>query len=416
VTTDAGRLPASIPSRAFVPLLLAGTGLAGAYGTSFLLADHLRELGHQASMAGAIISAGTIATVVCALFAGRVAARIGLMTTITVAALVLAAAMTCFGLIGTHVAFAYAGGLLLGIGWSVFYVLSPVQVIQRLRPPDRIKYLTLLSGAQMLGLGLAPLIGRALQRPFGTLDGVYFAFAAICGVAAALLLVSRRAFGQQHNLADMPVVGLTRELAGQVMSARTALPIAMIGLAACVFAGLSTFQTLYADSRGFSPELFFAVFTATTVCLRFSLAALIGRVSPNRLVLVLFVATLAAVLLFRAEHHSVVLYALATVIFATGYGLTYSTLNSMVVNMAGDVRLSVPVASQVFTLAYFIGLFGFPYVGGMIIQSSGVNAALTVMAGIIVLNICLLIPLTRDNRLAAAGRAQPRPPLGQDAR
>ncbi|MDX8442333.1 hypothetical protein [Mesorhizobium australafricanum] len=57
------------------------------------------------------------------------------------------------------------------------------------------------------------------------------------------------------------------------------------------------------------------------------------------------------------------LYIAATILFATGYGLTYSTLNAMVVNLAGERDLSAPVASQVFTLGYFVGLFGFPYVG-----------------------------------------------------
>jgi hypothetical protein len=170
----------------------------------------------------------------------------------------------------------------------------------------------------------------------------------------------------------------------------------MIGLAASVFAGLSTFQSLYAESRGLSPETFFAVFTITTVGLRFSVAPLIGRIALGKLVLALFVATLAAVVLLRVNDHSLELYALATIVFATGYGLTYSALNSMVVNMAGDLGLSIAVTSQVFTLSYFVGLFGFPYVGGVVISSSGVNAVLALMAAIVLSNICLLTPLLRS--------------------
>ena len=310
------------------------------------------------------------------------------MPTLAMAALTLAAAMICFALIGTQMEIAYLGGLLLGIGWSVFYILAPVQVIHHLQPAARVKYLTLLSGAQMFGLGSAPLIGHAVDVQGGSLTTVYVGFAAACAAAAVIMIVAQ---GALRDLPQLPVtpMALTGALVAQIVRARTALPVAMIGLAACVFAGLSTFQTLYADSRGFSPAIFFLVFTITTVGLRFSVAPLIGRVALGRLVLALFVGTLVALVLLRVNQSSLVLYVLGAAIFAAGYGLTYSALNSMVVNMAGDRGLPISATSQVFTLAYFVGIFGFPYVGGAVIHRSGVNTALSLMAAIVVLNICL---------------------------
>jgi len=301
----AAALPVKIPGRAFVPFVVAGTVLAGAYGTTFLLADHLRALGHTASSAGAVVSVGTVATIASALVAGRLAERVGLMLMLAMSALTLAAAMICFALIGTHMEIAYLGGLLLGIGWSVFYILAPVEVIHHVQPAARIKYLTLLSGAQMFGLGSAPLIGRAVEAQVGSLAPLYVGFAATCAAAALIMIIAQRALRDQPQL-PMTAMALTGALVTQIVRARTALPVAMIGLAACVFAGLSTFQTLYADSRGLSPATFFLVFTLTTVGLRFSVAPLIGRVALGRLVLAVFVATLAALVLLRANEGSLV--------------------------------------------------------------------------------------------------------------
>src|SRR5205085_7904513 len=104
-------------------------------------ADHLHELGYRASMAGAVVSAGTATTIAGALVAGRLAERWGLTKTLSAAALLLSAAMLCFGAIGSHAAIAYCGGVLLGLGWSVYYILAPVYLIQQVRSDARIKYL-----------------------------------------------------------------------------------------------------------------------------------------------------------------------------------------------------------------------------------------------------------------------------------
>lgn len=163
----------------------------------------------------------------------------------------------------------------------------------------------------------------------------------------------------------------------------------MMGFSACAFAGLSTFQSLYARPLQLAPDTFFLTFTVTTVALRFSVASLIGRLPLRPLALCLFLVTLAGIALLAVNPGSAWLYVGATVLFATGYGLTYSTLNAMVVNFAGESNLSIPVASQVFTLGYFAGAFGFPYVAGKLIAASGINLALGAMMALVAVNIVI---------------------------
>lgn len=379
------RLPASV----LAPYLLSAVALAVAYGASFLLADTLRATGFEASRAGTVISIGTVATLIGSIFAGKAAERAGILPLITGAALIMAAAMTCFSLIGVGgMMMAYAGGLLLGLGWAVFYMLAPIQLIHCLKPAARLEALTLLSGSQMLGIGIAAPLGHFLTRQFDGTGPAFAAYAGLCAMAAVFTLLVRRRLANRPQL-PMNAVALSFPSAASIARAKTVMPVLMMGLAACTFAGLSTFQSLYALPRDLTPDTFFLTFTITTVALRFSVASLIGKLPLGRLALALFLITLTGIVLLLANTGSAILYIVATILFATGYGLTYSTLNAMVVNFAGELNLSVPVASQVFTLGYFIGLFGFPYVAGTLIAAKGMDSALFVMMGLVAINVII---------------------------
>ncbi|SEP38604.1 Predicted arabinose efflux permease, MFS family [Methylobacterium sp. ap11] len=376
-----------LPTRLFAPYLASAVTLAMAYGSSFLLPDALSAAGHPASTAGAVVSVGTVATLVGSLVAGRLAERAGILPLIITAAAIMAAAMACFAMIGSGgLPLAYAGGLLLGLGWAVFYMLAPVQLIHCLRPAARLEALTLLSGSQMLGIGLSAPLGHLVADHVGGPARAYAVYAAFCALAAGFCLAIRKPMALQLQL-PMHAVALTITSILSVLRASTVVPVVMMGVAACTFAGLSTFQGLYAGSRGTTADVFFLTFTVATVVLRFSVASMIGSLPLARVALALFIATLLGLGLLVANEGSRTLYVVATILFATGYGLTYSTLNAMVVNLAGAKDLSVPVASQVFTLGYFIGLFGFPFVAGRVIAGYGIDAALVVMAALVAANI-----------------------------
>lgn len=379
-----------LPARLLIPYLLSALALAIAYGASFLLVDALRAAGFDAADAGTVISIGTVATLIGAGGAGRLARRAGILSVIAAAAMVMALAMACFALAGTAgIEVAYAGGVLLGLGWALFYMLAPIQLIHCLKPAARLEALTLLSGSQMLGLGLAAPLGHFLAGCLGGPAFTFAAYAVVCVVAGALAWGLRRPLARLPQL-PLDAVALTALAMARVLGSRAALPVLMMALSACTFAGLSTFQSLYARPLQLTPDTFFLTFTLTTVALRFSVASLIGRLPLRSLALGLFLLTLAGIALLAVNPGSAWLYVAATVLFATGYGLTYSTLNAMVVNLAGESNLSVPVASQVFTLGYFAGAFGFPYVAGRLISAHGIGAALGAMMALVTVNIAIM--------------------------
>ena len=340
-------------------------------------------------MAGAVISTGIVTMIVSSLFAGWAAQRIGLMSTIVAAAIVMSFSMLAFSFAQVDLRITFVGGLLLGLGWSAFYILAPLQIIHHLKPAARIKYLTFLSGGQMAGLGLASPIGHFIASRFGSFSGVYIGLACACLIAAIAFYAVRDRMKKTPRLSGAST-GLTPALVSSILRDVTWMPIVMIGLAACAFSALSTFQTAYAESRHLSPDLFFVTFTLTTVVARFALAPTISRLPVRRLAFALFSATLSALALFLFNRGSEILYVISTIIFAIGYGLSYSTLNGMAVNLAGERALSAPATSQVFTIAYFTGVFGFPYVAGTLVTHGGVNLMISVTIAIIVINLLML--------------------------
>ncbi|WP_208611616.1 MFS transporter [Paraburkholderia tuberum] len=362
--------------------------IAASYGTSFLLPEYLQSLGMNSDVAGAVISSGMVSTMICCCVAERIAQRIGVMPTIALASLVMAGSMLCFAAAPMDIRAVYAGGLLLGAGWSVFFILAPLQIIHHLCPNARIQYLTFVSGTQMAGLGMAAPLSRLIAQHTGSIALAYLLFAAACAVAAVCVKIAGEAMRDRSCL-PMTRVAITATDTLALLRARTAVLIAMIALAACVFAGLATYQTPYAVSRNLRPDLFFLTFTIISVALRLSLARTMGRIKPARLAHALFLLTGASLVLFLLNHGSTTLYIVATALFATGYGLSYSTLNGMAVNLAGDHGVSVPVTSQIFTLAYFIGLFGCPSLCGVLIHVFGADAMLVVLLGAVLANVVL---------------------------
>lgn len=381
--------PSAVSLEVSIPFMLGSISLAASYGSSFFLVEALRSIGQSATTAGAVISTGTIATILSSLVAGRIADLLGLMRTITFAAAMIAAAMISFASASILPLFAYVGGLLLGIGWSVFYILAPLQVLYHVQPEARIKYLTLLSGSQMLGIGLAVPLARTITEVFGSYIAAYALFAVACILGTILLELAGRTLAQAPQI-KMATVRLTFRGVLRAFKSNVRYPIIMIGVGSCVFAGLSTFQSLYASSRAQSPDTFFLVFTMTAVFLRFAAAPIIGRFRLERVAAFLFACTIAGLFILFLNVGSTAIYILGTAFFALGYGLSYSTLNSMVVHIAGIDETSFAISSQVFTLSYFIGLFGFPYIAGQIVKVSNFDCLLISMMMLIAANSALL--------------------------
>ena len=384
--TSSDELPKSI----LLPLLIGGVLLAACYGSTFMLADHLNLQGLDPTLAGSAVSAGILVTLGSAIFAGRLASRIGLVRSISISAVLMALAMISFSAAPIIPNAIFAGGVFLGTAWAVFYILAPLIVINMVTSSFRVKYLTFFSGAQMLGLGLSVPVSNLLIEKGILYSEIYAGLGALSFFSAILFLQGSRGDRTQNNTASY-----TLTLAGtaSIISNSTVLPAMMISLLACIFAGLATFQSLYAEPLGLTPVTFFLTFTLVTVILRFGVASKIAKLPIYKLAIGLILITMVSLGLFVINQGSVHLYVLASATFAVGYGLSYSTLNVIAVNIAEAKGLSIAASSQIFTLFYFVGIFGFPFIAGQLIAVSSVHTLLLSVIAVSVLALLIGIYL-----------------------
>ena len=362
----------ALPKWSFAVLLVTSVLLATCYGSTFMLADYLRLQGLEPTQAGSVISSGVIVTLICALFAGKLAERIGLIASLAIASVLMGLAMLSFSTAGKFFGVIYVGGILLGAGWAIFYILAPLIVINSVSSTARIKYLTYLSGAQMIGLGLSTPVGNLLVT-YGTNHQTIYIYLAILAIICPLLLIKISCI--EKNISKS-THRLTLSETIQVFTKSTLSPVMMILLLACIFSGLATFQSLYADTRGFDSSTFFIVFTFVTVVLRFGVASQLVKLPIYNLAIGLIILIVLSLMLLLFNKTNPILYIVSSVIFAIGYGLSYSTLNAIVVNTAEEHSLSTSSASQIFTLCYFVGIFGFPFIAGILIKIGTINSML----------------------------------------
>lgn len=176
-----------------------------------------------------------------------------------------------------------------------------------------------------------------------------------------------------------------------ILRSKAAFPIVMVGLGGAVFGGLSSFQISYAAERQLDYSLFFSGFVAAVIVGRLFLSGAALRCEPHITSLVLTCCVVAAiVLLMMIETHPIA-YVAAAALLGGGYGLTYSVINGLVANEAPSGL--VPQALLLFSLSYFVGVFGFPLIAGALIAEQGIRPMMIVT--LVIASINATIPLVR---------------------
>jgi len=172
--------------------------------------------------------------------------------------------------------------------------------------------------------------------------------------------------------ATAPVSKISWGACRRVLSSRAVFAIVMVGLGGCVFGGLSSFQTSYAAAHGLDYSLFFAGFVSAAISSRLLIAGYVVKRDAYVAACVLSGVMLGSILLLAFGVSGSASYLLAAVTLGVGYGLTYSVINGLVANEAPAGTTSQ--ALLLFSLAYFVGVFGFPWLAGWIIVEFGLPA------------------------------------------
>jgi MFS family permease len=113
-------------------------------------------------------------------------------------------------------------------------------------------------------------------------------------------------------------------------------------------------------------------------------AGFVVKRDPFRASCVLSGLMLASIVMFGFVVDSSFSYVLAAVMLGIGYGLTYSVINGLAANEAPNGTTAQSLL--LFSLSYFIGVFGFPLLAGKIIVEQGMPTLLLTVLAIASLN------------------------------
>jgi hypothetical protein len=104
------------------------------------------------------------------------------------------------------------------------------------------------------------------------------------------------------------------------------------------------------------------------------IAGWVVRRNPLATSAVLTTLMLIAVIGFDQWVSGSVSYGLTAALLGVGYGLNYSVINGLAANESPP--LLTAQALLLFSLSYFIGVFGFPFVASKVIAHAGVHGML----------------------------------------
>ncbi len=377
------------------PFLFAGTMLAAAgYGATFLLSAYYRAHGGSDVDTGLTLGAAMVGTFtgvpLVGWFSGRFdAARMSAVANCAVALGFLLLAFTTGGGFGL----ALVSGFFIGLGWGMFYIGAPMALSERVKDADRAFWFARFGAFQMAGIGGGPVILNLLVQQAGLSVETSFQVVGLACVSASVLLwtFGSVAPGGARGVALRPWVRSITVI-GRSSSVR---PILMVVLGACVFSGLFTFQTTLVEGTSANAASFFAVYAVTVVAARLTLARFLATLPQVHLATGLLISMiLGVVAMFGVGIHPA-FQILSAVLTGIGYGLVYSVIQTWAVNNTEPAYRHA--ALTWFVLSYFVGIFGFPVLGGWVLVHLGreVFLGMLLAAGIVELLIASSIGLRR---------------------
>lgn len=370
----------AVGGKLFALFCLASYLLSLSYGSTFLLSLLIHSRGGNEHDAGSVISMAMLSTFVAVLVSGHLADLLGAARSIALLGVLLVVACLGFALAPGFGEGLMFFGLSLGLGWGVFYTLGPIIVAMLVEPAQRAKYFALLSGSMMTGIGSGPLLGRAASALDFSLTAA-FHIAALASLVGVLIFWRLGRALSQHTA---PAAKISWSATRKVLSSRAVFAIIMVGLGGCVFGGLSSFQTSYATLHGLDYSLFFLGFMSAAINSRLLIAGIVVKRDPYWAACVLSGLMLVSIFLFGFRVSGNYSYLLAAVTLGVGYGLTYSVINGLAANEAPAGTTSQ--ALLLFSLAYFIGVFGFPLLAGKVIVEYGMPTLLMSVLAVALLN------------------------------
>jgi MFS family permease len=364
--------------------------IAGSYGLTLLLPAFITAAGGSPARAGLIYWSGALGAGAALILSGRLAERLGAGWSAAGGAVLYAIATGILAGGGVLGGGAYAAGLLLGAGWALFFTSAPITVSAMAGARQASTCFLVLAGFNALGMGAAPIAGQLLVQHGWSCRGV-FALAALLSACSAALL-----YGSARDLRPLAATAQARGgtsgrtgPARQVLASRSRPFLLMVLLGACVFTTMTAFQPALASGRSQSAPVFYAFYTLGVIVPRFTVTRLLARSRPAAMTTALLAGMCLSLGGFMLAGHNRVLYAISAAALGVSYGLVYPLIQTRAADSTpGELR---HWTLWYFSLAYFAGLYGFPFIASLVITLVGSQALMAVLLTISVAELAVSV-------------------------
>lgn len=368
-----------------------------AEGFFLLLPLYARHVGGNELDVGWILWGGAIGSI---LFVGATSRLLELLRPSAIAAFGCAAyavGAAIFAFSGHIGWYSYLAGFFQGAGVGLSVTSYPIVIQALIDDRKRSVHFSVLAAFGITGMGVSPVIANALTHHGISFNEIFLASAIMSLVCVGMFgVVSRMIHVAGHRGPQHAPRGALRT----VLTSEAIFPLCMVFLGACMFSSMMTFQTTFAVSKGLDFQVFYVCYIAATIVSRFTLSHAVNRANPYVMTALLLAVMCAALASFPFIGKSVLLYALASTLLGSSYGLVYPLLQAHAVNLTLP-HLREKVLAY-FSFSYFVAVFGFPLVGGWVIVRFGYDAfvLLLLAVGVIELGVAMAHWRSKENARA----------------
>jgi len=265
-------------------------------------------------------------------------------------------------------------GFFQGAGVGLCVTSYPIVITGLIEDARRSVHFSVLAAFGIAGMGVSPVLAAFLTKNGISFHQIFLASAIACLVCVAMFVVVNRmiAVAGHPVRADAPTGALRA-----VVKSEAAFPLIMVFLGASMFSSMMNFQTTFAVSRGLDFQVFYVCYITSTILSRLTLSRLVNKADPRVVIVFLLAVMCASLASFSFVGGSVLLYAIASTLLGSSYGLVYPLIQAHAVNLTAP-QLRDKVLAY-FSFSYFVAVYGFPVVGGWIIVRNGYGAFIVLL-------------------------------------
>ena len=332
------------------------------------------DFGGTPADVGDVLTCTTVSILLVILYLGKITERFGLINAIVVAGILLACSLVIMGAANNVSVGLFVAGGLLGLGWGMFYTLTPIAIDTVIKPDERVRFYTLLSVSVMAGFGSSPVVGVELEKITNSLATAFYIVALYCLISSVIFMLLKKSLSRLELRQPVDIAPATeKQSLVKVLRSRALFLIIMIAINSSIFVCMTNYQALFAQQAGLNYAHFFFTYTSVVVLCRMLLVKFISGHSPYATIATLLVIMTIGIglflLLILFFAGNAVIYIAVAILFGVGYGSAYPIIKAMAANEAEKGLLQQTM--QVFGFSYFLFLFGFPFIAGRVIVNLG---------------------------------------------